>query len=67
MFRYTIESMFITHAETNLNTVGNVLNPISDGGEHYAVEDPWLVRGDGWCQALLRRPQPPNTAVVVHE
>jgi hypothetical protein len=53
MFRFTIESLFITHAESNLNTIGNVLNP------HQLPEyNPWLIRGDEWCQGLLRRPQP---------
>lgn len=62
MFRYTIESMFITHAETNLNTVGNVLNPTSDG-EHHPQENPWLIRGDEWCHGLVRRPEPKSGVV----
>ena len=53
MFRWTIESLFITHAETTLNTIGNVLNP------HQLMDyNPWLIRGDEWCQNLQRRPQP---------
>ena len=57
VFRYTIESLFITHAHTSLNTFGNVLldHPHSDC---YMMNDPWLIRGDEWCQGLLRRPQP---------
>ncbi|CAF3283258.1 unnamed protein product [Rotaria sp. Silwood2] len=60
MFRYTIESLFITYAETNLNTVGNVLND-NPNGEQYPMNDPWFVRSSNWCQGLLRRPQPKNT------
>lgn len=53
MFRFMIESLFITYAETKLNTIGNVINPnpISD-------TNPWLIRGSSWCQGLQRRPQP---------
>ena len=57
MFRFTIESLFITHAETNLNTIGNVLNE-NLPGNNYPLNNPWLIRGDEWCQGLLRRPQP---------
>ena len=57
MFRFTIESLFITHAETNLNTIGNVLNPIQ-----FPDYNPWLIRDDEWCQGLLRRPQPPSAS-----
>jgi len=57
MFRYTIESFFITYAETQLNTIGNVLNQ-DQHGHHYPLNNPWLIRGDEWCQGLLRRPQP---------
>ncbi|CAF3752400.1 unnamed protein product [Rotaria sp. Silwood1] len=60
MFRYTIESLFITYAETNLNTVGNVLNE-NPNGEQYPMNDPWFVRSSNWCQGLLRRPQPKST------
>lgn len=53
IFRFTIESLFITYAEPELNTIGNVLNPnpIPDS-------NPWLLRGSSWCEGLLRRPQP---------
>ena len=57
MFRYTIEAMFITHAETKLNTVGHVLNH-DQPTDYFILNDPWLIRGDRWCQGLLRRPQP---------
>ncbi|CAF4210926.1 unnamed protein product [Rotaria sp. Silwood2] len=60
MFRYTIESLFITYAETNLNTIGNVLND-HQNMEQYPMNDPWFVRSSNWCQGLLRRPQPKNT------
>ena len=57
MFREIIESLFITHAQTTLNTIGNVLT--ADQQKHsYPLNNPWLVRGDIWCQGLLRRPQP---------
>lgn len=58
MFRFTIESLFITYAETNLNTIGNVLN-----GTQFPDYNPWLIRGDEWCQGLLRRPQPKSTTL----
>ena len=57
MFRYVIESLFITYAETSLNSIGNVL--ADNGHDHsYPLNDPWLIRGDDWCQGLLRRPRP---------
>lgn len=56
-FRFMIESLFITHAETNLNTFGNVLNQ-NQSDEYVPLNDPWLIRGNEWCQGLLRRPQP---------
>ena len=59
MFRYTIESMFITHADAKLNTVGHVLN-YDQPTDYFLMNDPWLIRGDEWCQGLLRRPQPKN-------
>ncbi|CAF4150666.1 unnamed protein product [Rotaria sp. Silwood2] len=62
MFRYTIESLFITHAESNLNTIGNVLNENRNIG-YYPMNNPWLVRSDEWCQGLLRRPQPKITFI----
>ena len=59
MFRNIIESLFITYAETHLNTFGNVLT--GDQQRHtYPLNNPWLARGDEWCQGLLRRPQPKN-------
>jgi len=57
MFRCTIESLFITYAETNLNVIGNVLN-YNPQVNYQPLNNPWLVRGDEWCQGLLRRPQP---------
>ncbi|CAF3104581.1 unnamed protein product [Rotaria sp. Silwood2] len=60
MFRFTIESLFISYAETNLNSIGNVLNE-NKNGDYYPMNDPWFVRGSGWCQGLLRRPQPKST------
>ena len=57
MFRYTIESLFISYGETNLNTIGNVLNQ-DQSGNYYPLNNPWLIRGDAWCQGLVRRPQP---------
>lgn len=57
MFRTVIESFFITYAETSLNVIGNVLN--AEQRNHYSsLTNPWLLRGDEWCQNLLRRPQP---------
>lgn len=53
IFRFTIESLFITYTETNLNMIGNVLNP-----QQLPEYNPWLIRGDEWCHGLLRRPQP---------
>ena len=50
-FRYLIESMFITHADTNLNTMGHVLK-LNQRGDEYPLNDPWLIRGDQWCQGL---------------
>ncbi|CAF4391180.1 unnamed protein product, partial [Rotaria sordida] len=41
MFRFTIESLFITYAETNLNSIGNVLNA-NQNGDRYPMNDPWL-------------------------
>jgi hypothetical protein len=64
MFRYTIESLFITHAGTNLNTIGNVLNN-DHHSDYYPLDNPWLIRDNGWCQGLLRRPQPQNITSIV--
>ena len=55
-FRYTIESLFISHAQTKLNTIGNVLNRDHDHG-YQPLNNPWLMRGDAWCRGLVRRPQ----------
>ena len=63
MFREIIESLFITHAETSLNTVGNVLNQ-DQNGDYYPLDNPWLIRGDEWCQGLVRRPQPKPTTTT---
>ncbi|CAF3826209.1 unnamed protein product [Rotaria sp. Silwood1] len=60
MFRYTIESLFITHVAPNLNTIGNVLNE-NRNVDYYPMNNPWLIRQDQWCQGLLRRPQPKRT------
>lgn len=59
MFRYLIESLFITHGATTLNTIGNVLNE-NQQHEYHPIDNPWLIRGDEWCQGLVRRPQPRN-------
>ncbi|CAF1320142.1 unnamed protein product [Adineta steineri] len=53
MFRLLIESLFITHADTKLNSIGNMLRGID-----LPDFNPWLIRGDQWCQGLLRRPKP---------
>lgn len=58
MFRFTIESLFITHADTKLNTIGNMLNENSIGNNHHPLFNPWLDRGNEWCDGLQRRPQP---------
>ncbi|CAF3677382.1 unnamed protein product [Rotaria sp. Silwood1] len=60
MFRFTIESLFITYADAKLNSIGNVLNE-NQNGDHYPMNDPWFVRNSEWCQGLLRRPEPRNT------
>ncbi|CAF4052343.1 unnamed protein product [Adineta steineri] len=57
MFRYTLESLFITYGNTSLNTIGNVLNE-DQQSDYYRLDNPWLIRGDEWCQGLVRRPQP---------
>ncbi|CAF4923443.1 unnamed protein product, partial [Rotaria magnacalcarata] len=49
MLRLTFESLFITHAETKLNTIGNILNKNSTGNT-YPLNRPWLIRGDEWYQ-----------------
>ncbi len=59
MFRSTIESLFITYAHANLNTIGNVLNA-DQHAHYYPLNNPWLIRGIEWCQGLLRRPAPKN-------
>ncbi|CAF4059990.1 unnamed protein product, partial [Rotaria magnacalcarata] len=58
MFRFTIESLFITHADTKLNTIGHMLNENSVGNHHHPLFNPWLDRGNEWCEGLVRRPQP---------
>ncbi|CAF1671668.1 unnamed protein product, partial [Adineta ricciae] len=58
MFRNVIESLFITYAETSLNTIGNVLNEEQQRNRYYPLDNPWLIRGNEWCQELVRRPQP---------
>jgi hypothetical protein len=62
MFRTTIESLFITHAETRLNTFGNVLRKVP-WNEDNLSNNPWSNRGDEWCPSLVRRPKPKNPAV----
>ena len=57
MFRILIESLFITHGQTNLNTMGNVIIE-KRVGDSYPMNNPWLVRGDDWFQGLVRRPRP---------
>ena len=57
MFRSMIESIFITHAETLLNTIGNMLNVKQHDHYYYPMDDPWLIRGNEWCQGLLHRLQ----------
>jgi len=59
MFRSLIESLFITYAETRLNTIGNVLT-VDQQDYSCIMHNPWLIRGDEWFQGLLRRPQPKN-------
>ncbi len=59
MFRNIIESLFITYAETRLNTIGNMLT-VDQQDYSYLMHNPWLIRGDEWFQRLLRRPQPKN-------
>ena len=59
-FRYTIESLFISHAQTKLNSIGNVLNREHDNGYH-PQSNPWLTRGSEWCRNLVRRPQAKTT------
>lgn len=58
MFRSLIESLFITYAQTQLNSIGNLLAIGQQASYSYPVNDPWLLRGDEWCQGLVRRPQP---------
>lgn len=62
MFRTTIESLFITYAQTTLNTISNVLNE-DQRSNYYPSNNPWLLRGDEWCQNLMRRPAPPPKLV----
>lgn len=57
MFRNLIESFFTTYAQAQLNSIGNVLT-IDQPAHSYPLNNPWLLRGDQWCQGLLRRPQP---------
>ncbi|CAF4502957.1 unnamed protein product, partial [Rotaria magnacalcarata] len=45
MFRFTIESLFITHADTKLNTIGHMLNENSVGNHHHPLFNPRLDRG----------------------
>ncbi len=63
MFRSIVESLFITYAETKLNTIGNVLNQ-DQHGDYYPFNNPWLIRGDQWCQGLVRRPSPRTTSMT---
>ena len=55
-----IESLFVTHAETPLNTIGNMLDVNQHDHYYYPMDDPWLIRGNEWCQGLLRRPPHPS-------
>lgn len=55
MFQYTIESLFITHAETQLNTIGHIVKE-SITTDIDPINNPWLVRGHQWYQGLYRRP-----------
>ena len=58
MFRNLLESLFITYAQTQLNSIGNVLTTDQQSHHSYPLNNPWLLRGDEWYQGLLRRPQP---------
>ena len=64
MFRDVIESLFITYAETSLNTIGNVLKH-EQRNLYYPSNNSWLLRNDEWCQGLVRRPQPKPTTIYV--
>ena len=57
MFRNTIEALFVTYAESQLNTFGNVLIEEAQINEN-PMYNPWFLREGTWCQGLLRRPQP---------
>ena len=57
MFRNTIEALFVTYAESQLNTFGNVVIEEAQINENPAF-NPWFLRDGTWCQGLLRRPQP---------
>ena len=57
MFRSLIESLFITYAQTQLNSIGNALTIGQQSSHSYPLNDPWLLRGDEWYRGLLRRPQ----------
>ena len=54
MFRWLVESLFITHSQASLNMIGNMLNdePASD---HHPLRNPWLNRGQQWCADVVRR------------
>jgi len=58
MFRNIIESLFVTHAETKLNSKGNIVESQTQHGPYIPVANPWLNRGNKWHQGLLRRPHP---------
>lgn len=58
MFRDVIESLFITYADTTLNTIGNVLHEEQQRNHYYPLNDPWSTRDNNWCSGLVRRPWP---------
>ncbi|CAF1520678.1 unnamed protein product [Adineta ricciae] len=58
MFRDVIESLFITYADTTLNTIGNVLREEQQRNHYYPLNDPWSTRSKNWCNGLVRRPWP---------
>lgn len=63
MFSQLIESLFITHAQTKLNTLGHLDGMIVENNNSNDTNARMISdrRSDEWCQNLLRRRRRPTT------
>ncbi|CAF1451534.1 unnamed protein product [Adineta steineri] len=63
LFYHLIEALFITHAQTKLNTLGHLDGMIVENNNSYDINARLVNVGQeyNWCQHLVRRP------IILHE